>query len=183
MVVTVDDISRQIAKARLDSALLANLEEVYREIDQQINALNLNCEQCGKCCHFARFDHNLMTTTAEAAYFMLYLMPQTEQIPLPPTKKTNDTLPVCPFLKDRTCTARQGRMLGCRIFFCQAQGQKKRQMEDLYEIYHQRIKELHAEHHIRYDYLPWGKALQAIRRLVCEPKEKRTDPAQNPYNG
>ena len=115
------------------------LEAVYADLERELAALRPRCELSGRCCRFKAFDHQLWTTDLELDYLLAHA-------------ERPSTLPdgVCPWLKDGLCSARDHRMLGCRIFFCDP-GYKDA-MGPLYERYHRRLKEIHARHGLPYAY-------------------------------
>ncbi len=65
------------------------------------------CEACGRCCRLASFGHELWLTEVELSYL---LETRGAEAPREPG--------VCPYMENGACTAREGRALGCRIFFC-----------------------------------------------------------------
>ena len=64
---------------------------------------------------------------------------------------------VCPYLEDGLCGAREGRALGCRIFFCE--GDRAIQ-EQLYEKYLGKIQELFS---MPGNELYYGELLQTLK--------------------
>ncbi|MBN1435851.1 MAG: YkgJ family cysteine cluster protein [Sedimentisphaerales bacterium] len=98
------------------------MTEVYRMIDQQIQAVNPNCENCGKCCNFRQYDHRLYVTTLEMLYFVHGLnSPQNNgSIPAPDSDQFINACDneICPYQNRQGCIARDYRPVGCRIFYC-----------------------------------------------------------------
>lgn len=128
----------------------AELEKIYADLDRELSELRPLCRQSGRCCRFKEFGHQLWTTGLELDYLV-------EREGPPPAAAPADG--VCPYLKDGLCSVRDHRMLGCRIYFCDA-GYKDA-MGPLYEKYHARIKELHRRHGLEYEY---AELLGALRR-------------------
>jgi Fe-S-cluster containining protein len=81
---------------------------IYAEVDAEIAAASPRCDRSGACCRFGSYGHRLYATRAEAIVFALRQAPPSGAI-------TDD---VCPYQVDGLCTAREGRPLGCRVFFC-----------------------------------------------------------------
>lgn len=116
------------------------LEAAYAELERELAALRPRCDLSSRCCRFTEFGHQLWTSTLE----LDYLRSRSGEPP------AGAAAGVCPYLKDGRCGAREGRMLGCRIFFCDP-GYKEA-MGPLYEAYHRRVKEIHVRHGIPYRY-------------------------------
>ncbi len=158
----VDDIK----KAASDPELCAAVGKVYREVDEQVGQLEVVCRRCGKCCRFEEFGEDLLASTAEMGYFWAWLRRQPSKLRGLLGGKSELGCKVGPFLEDGSCAAREGRVLGCRAFFCGAKGVKKEQMGNMYEAYHERIGELHRQRGVRYQYLGWGEAILAMGELA-----------------
>ena len=116
------------------------LEALYADLERELSALAPRCELSARCCRFKDFGHQLWTSDLELAYLR-------SRHGAPPAGGPEG---VCPFLQAGRCGAREGRMLGCRIFFCDPA--YKDAMGPLYERYHRRVKELHVRHGIPYRY-------------------------------
>jgi Fe-S-cluster containining protein len=129
--------------------LWRELEEIYADLDRELALLRPLCQTSGRCCKFKAFGHQLWTTRLELDYLI-------EQEGLPAAGPGEEG--VCPYLKNGLCSVRDHRMLGCRIYFCDA-GYKDA-MNPLYEKYHARIKDLHRRHGEEYRY---GELLASIR--------------------
>jgi Fe-S-cluster containining protein len=129
--------------------LWKELEGIYADLDRELAVLRPLCQRSGRCCRFKEFGHQLWTTAVELDYLI-----EREGLPAP-----NAATEVCPYLKDGLCGVRDHRMLGCRIYFCDA-GYKDA-MGPLYEKYHARIKELQRRHGLPYEY---GEFLAAVAR-------------------
>ena len=129
--------------------LSRELEEIYADLDRELAVLRPLCQSSGRCCRFKAFGHQLWTTGVELDYLI-------EHQGLPTGAPTEEG--TCPYLKNGLCSVRDHRMLGCRIYFCDA-GYKDA-MGPLYEKYHARIKELHRRHGATYRY---GELLASLR--------------------
>lgn len=131
--------------------LLSELGALYGELDAAIASANPLCRTSGDCCRFAQYGHRLYATRVEAQYFAL-------RHGEPPRDFPQDA---CPYQKDRLCTAREGRPLGCRVFFCDPAW--KGRGEELTERYLRRIGALSESLGIERDYRPFLEHLRAFR--------------------
>jgi hypothetical protein len=125
------------------------LEAVYADLERELAERRPRCELSSRCCRFREYGHQLWTSVLELDYLRARSGP-------PPEGASAEG--VCPYLKEGRCGAREGRMLGCRIFFCDP-GYKEA-MGPLYEAYHRRVKEIHVRHGIPYRY---GEFLSEMR--------------------
>ncbi|HXG62682.1 MAG TPA: hypothetical protein VNO22_15035 [Planctomycetota bacterium] len=130
------------------AAAFRELEEIYRDLDRELAALRPRCELSGRCCRFREFGHELWTTPIEFEYLLRHA-------PRPSPRPEG----VCPFLQGGLCGVRPYRMLGCRIFFCDAGYAPA--MGPLYERYHARIRDLHRRHGVPYRYFEFLSAARA----------------------
>ena len=93
-------------------------------------------------------------TTLEAEYFFRHS----------PETRVNQNPRHCPaWGPDRLCKARVGRMLGCRTYHCGPYPGTR--PEDLHERYDRRIKALHDQHAIPYQYrdiLDWSRERRPV---------------------
>ena len=121
---------------------------IYAELHREIERTGLDCEVCGKCCHFDTIGHTLFASTPEIAYLLVHA-----EAPPGPTEN------VCPFLCDGKCAVREHRLLGCRVFFCSAAGSDS--LQDLYNRYHRRLAALSDELGLEWRYLPFLQHLRA----------------------
>ncbi|MEI8198293.1 MAG: hypothetical protein WCI73_20560, partial [Phycisphaerae bacterium] len=69
--------------------------------------------------------------------------------------------PGCPYQVDNLCTVRAARPMGCRIYFCDPNAQAWQNR--VYETYHARLRGLHEEFGVPYEYLEWRAALGRLR--------------------
>jgi hypothetical protein len=134
----------------LDAALEA-LGTLYRQVELRIAEQNPRCSMDGACCRFTTSGLNLFVTPLEVAY----LIHKSGPPPRPPMEG------ICPYQEDARCGAREGRPLGCRIYFCDP-GMKE-VMPGIYEPCHQEIMALHNRHGLRYSYLELVQALVFTR--------------------
>ena len=119
----------------------ADLEALYAELEAELPRYKFVCQASGDCCDFEAFGHRLYVTTLEAEYYFRNS----------PAQRMNANASLCPsWGSDRMCKARQGRMLGCRTFFCGTY--KNGDPSEVYEKYYARVKQLHALHGIPFRY-------------------------------
>lgn len=162
----MDTLLEDISKAASDRELCAEVAKLYREVEEQLGQLEVICQQCGKCCRFEEFSQELLASTAELGYLWAWLKKHPLKLIRLMGRTAESNHKVCPFLEEHSCTAREARALGCRVFFCQAKGLDKERMENIYEAYHKRIVELHKQRDVSYHYLAWDKAMSAARSFV-----------------
>ncbi|MBI2921202.1 MAG: hypothetical protein HYY18_08980 [Planctomycetes bacterium] len=141
--------------------LRAELGALYRDVDAEIAASNPACKLSGECCHFERYGHRLYASRAEAVYFALHHAP-------PAPGFAHDR---CPYLSGNRCTAREGRPLGCRVFFCDPAWKGKG--EALTERALRRIAEMTDRLGIPWDYRPFLTHLDDMGEDVAPAGEKQ----------
>jgi hypothetical protein len=80
----------------------------YAAADAAVAAAAPRCDASGRCCRFTEYGHTLFLSHFEAELLL-------ESAPRYDKPVTRDG---CPFQVGGLCTARAGRPLGCRIYFC-----------------------------------------------------------------
>jgi Fe-S-cluster containining protein len=103
-----------VAKCKANTQLLNTVAEIYDWLDLQIRQSAHppdQCDACGKCCDFARFDHRLFVTPPELMYLTAKL--GSDNLRPMPTGR-------CPYNTDGKCTIYEHRFAGCRIFSCKS---------------------------------------------------------------
>jgi Fe-S-cluster containining protein len=136
---------------RLDVNLYSELERIYQLLEKELTQLNPGCNQCGTCCDFSTFDHVLYASSIEINYI-------TQNVEVPDFNIADN---VCPFLKDNQCSIRDFRTLGCRVFYCNPH--YKQVLNDVYEKYYQKIKDLREKYAIQWRYLPFLNQLDEFK--------------------
>ncbi len=111
----------------------AALAELYVELDSELEQLSPRCELSGLCCRFDEAGHDLYATGLEADY-AVYCQPVAPE-PEAPGR--------CAYHVQGRCTARAGRALGCRSYYCDAD--KTEALLDLHERYLRRVRDIEAE--------------------------------------
>ena len=132
--------------------LLNALRDLYTRLDADLARLPVTCNVCGRCCHFADFDHVLYLSNAETMYLCHDGVPQA------------GGANACPFLDGPRCAAHERRALGCRTFSCDRRHRDA--LQSLYEIYHREIKRLADGAGTPWNYAPLAVQIEAARADV-----------------
>ncbi len=128
------------------------LAALYQALDDELAALGTSCRGCGECCRFDRVDQILYASDLERQYLIsLYPPPAAAAFPPGDADLVRQGLH-CPYQADGACLAREGRVLGCRLHFCEGLGEADAQ--EMGEGWHDRVKLLHAELGIPWNYRP-----------------------------
>jgi len=115
---------------------------MYEEVDREVAAAGPVCIASGRCCRFKEYGHVLYLSSMEADV-LLANAPAYEQ-PV--------STEFCPFQKDKLCTARDPRPLGCRVYYCDPAYQET--CNQITEKYLQRLKQLSLELNVEWQYAP-----------------------------
>src|SRR5262252_5746429 len=126
----------------MSESLRRQVLELYEEVDREVRAAGPVCVASGRCCRFKEYGHVLFLSNLEADVLLAHAPPY--QQPVSPD--------FCPFQKDKLCTAREPRPLGCRIYFCDPTYQET--MHALTEKYLRRMKDLAGAHRVDWRYAP-----------------------------
>ena len=129
--------------------LFNDLTALYIELEAELSGFGLTCRACGECCHFDHAEHVLYVSRLEVQW----LRRSAGVRPLPEPGR-------CPYQEGQTCTARDGRMLGCRLHFCAATGAVNERLEELSCTFHSRLKRIHDRYGIEWLYQPLHQALR-----------------------
>jgi hypothetical protein len=129
------------------------VRELYREVDQAVQAAGPVCVASGRCCRFKEYGHTLFLSNLEAAVLLAEA---------PPFERPVST-DFCPFQKENLCTAREPRPLGCRIYFCDPNYQDTGKR--ISEEYLHRLKKLADNLEIEWRYAPLHTFLNADTAL------------------
>ncbi|NNM87098.1 MAG: hypothetical protein HKL95_01105 [Phycisphaerae bacterium] len=167
-------------KPAFQEEFLLAMASLYRRVDVDIAGRQGVCIASGRCCRFEEYGHRLYVTQAELIYFYAVslrpeldpaknnseahtaVLPRTAGFPLPLYNGDGEFAPGCPWQVQGMCSARSGRPLGCRIYFCDS-GSRGWQ-GPVYEYWHQQITDMHVEFDIGYSYLEWRNGLALLRR-------------------
>ena len=132
---------------------LARLDALYADLDAELAALAPRCELSGRCCDFPKSGLTLFSTALEM-----------ERLRRSGAPHENGDPALCPHWSAGVCVAREGRPLGCRLYFCDAS--KAAPLEELSIRYHERLRRIHDETGVAYRYAPF---LAQARSPVPEP--------------
>jgi hypothetical protein len=123
----------------------------YRAVDEDMDRLtrlgDVLCEQCGNCCHFDEAGHVLYASELEKRYLL-----HVDGLPECPDggRERVDSGDRCPYQGGDACHARSGRVLGCRLHFCQWPDVAA--AEAAAEQWHARLKRLHDDLGVEWRY-------------------------------
>lgn len=109
--------------AAMQAEAFARLEAIYVKLGELLDAVRPVCIARGVCCRFEEADHILYATGLEADY-------AAHKLPDAPEPEAEGR---CPYHVKGRCTAREGRPLGCRTYYCDPQ------MSDALEATHERL--------------------------------------------
>ncbi len=125
-------ITVQPSKEARESAFAA-LEELYEEVDAFVVKSASVCIARGVCCRFEDAGHDLYATTLETDY-------AAHRHPTAPEPEAPGR---CAYHVEGKCTAREGRPLGCRTYFCDTRTTSV--MEEAHEHFLKRIRAIGEE--------------------------------------
>ena len=135
------------------------ITSIHDRLAQEVRRRKPLCLASGACCHFDQFDHRLYATGLEAAMCVLVCEEEGRGINLADLAAAR-TAGGCPWQEDRLCTARAGRPVGCRVFYCDPRASEW--VPELAEWAHSAIKTLHEQHSIAYAYGEWRDMLESV---------------------
>lgn len=121
-------------------AAVDELSALYRRVDEQLAARRPRCELSGRCCDFPTSGTQLWASTLEVAHALAAA--QGEVPAAPPA--------LCPWWQGGLCHLREGRPLGCRLYFCDPDWADE--MAPTYERFHDELRRLHERHGVAYVY-------------------------------
>ena len=133
------------------------VEQVYRDLQQEIDTRKPVCKTSGRCCRFEEFGHRLYVTTMELVAFR-------DSLGRSGSGAWEGS--GCPFQVQGLCSVHPIRPFGCRIFFCDATATEWQNQQ--YERFHARLKRLHEELAVPYFYVEWRLALRSLGLAGCE---------------
>ena len=155
---------------------------ILAELDADVAGRRPVCRASGRCCKFEAYGHRLYVTGVELAFFAARELgapggdgdclnePIAEHAQGPfPEHGTRVSLPQffssekfegCPYQVEGLCTAREGRPLGCRIYFCDENAQEWQ--NGVYEKYHAKLRGVHERFGVPYRYVEWRAGLREL---------------------
>jgi Fe-S-cluster containining protein len=149
-----------------EAQIIEAVGEILREVDADVAGRRPVCRASGRCCKFETYGHRLYVTGVELAYFAAKESGGSQR---KGEEKASVSLPQffggekfegCPYQVEGLCTAREGRPLGCRIYFCDehAQGWQN----EVYETYHAKLRAVHERFGVAYRYVEWRAGLREL---------------------
>jgi Fe-S-cluster containining protein len=133
---------------------------VYARAEREIAAAGPVCVASGRCCRFKEYGHTLFVSNLEAAVLL-------EGAPAYELPVTAD---FCPFQKEKLCTAREHRPLGCRVFYCDPTYQETGAR--ITETYLGELKELANELGTEWRYAPLHQFLNQPALAEVQPRRE-----------
>ncbi|MCG3136980.1 MAG: hypothetical protein HJJLKODD_00821 [Phycisphaerae bacterium] len=157
-----------IRQAAENIEVTAAMARFYAELEQRLAVHQPQCHNRGLCCKFGTYGHRLYVTALELAYFIAHH--RTELSQADGSGGTVNLLEMytspesrnCPFQQGGLCTTRAGRSMGCRVFFCSAEGESW--PAEISEWGLQQLRTLHHRFAVPYVYVEWLTALAALRK-------------------
>jgi hypothetical protein len=137
--------------------------ELYREVDQAVAAAGPVCVASGRCCRFKEYGHTLFLSNLEAEVLLAGA----------PAYERPVSGDFCPFQKDKLCTARDARPLGCRIYYCDPSYQETGNR--ISEKYLRELKALSNEQGIAWRYAPLHSFLNHPEEAFGQEAGGRSD--------
>jgi len=162
-----------VSDGRTIAELSPAVAGVLAEADRDIAARGAVCRSSGRCCRFEEWGHRLYVTGVEVVHFgeienrkgkIEKGKDEAGRVVALKQFFTRGNVEGCPYQVEGMCTAREGRPLGCRVYFCDegAQGWQN----EVYEKYHARLKEVHARFGVAYRYVEWREGLRELAALT-----------------
>jgi len=149
----MSDLKQWVIEASARPEVREAVGQVYADLQKRIDARRPLCVMSGRCCRFDEFGHRLYVTTAELAAFVAEL---TEFKGVVAERQPG----ACAFQNARICRVHTIRPMGCRVFFCDSTATEWQR--EVYEHFHDRLKELHGELSIPYAYVEWREACREL---------------------
>jgi hypothetical protein len=139
----------------MSAELRRQVLELYHDVDREVAAAGPVCVASGRCCRFKEYGHVLFISNLEADVLLAAAPPYEQPV----------SADFCPFQKDKLCTAREPRPLGCRVYNCDPAYQETG--NQITEKYLRRLKELAEQHGVEWRYA-------SLHQFLNMPSEPRT---------
>lgn len=130
---------------------LEAMTQLYSDLAAETAALDVTCDGCGRCCRFDEAGHIVYASGLERRYLAEKALPPPDS----PAGAPADLLAKglrCPYQVAEICLARDGRALGCRLYFCRWPDPEAEEV--FYRKWHDRLKRLHYKLDEPWDYRP-----------------------------
>ncbi len=132
---------------------------IHETIAAAVRDARPHCLASGQCCRFEAFGHRLYATGLEAARCVQLCAAEGRPIGLAEIEAAvaggN-----CPWQEGRLCLARDGRPVGCRVYFCDPRAAEM--VPVLAERAHAEIKAVHDRFGLPYAYGEWRAMLGMV---------------------
>lgn len=129
------------------------LKSLYEQVESEIAKHGPVCVLSGRCCRFQEYGHDLFVSRLEAIYWFGTGEPAVSAESWIPGQN-------CPWQSPSgMCTARQGRPLGCRVYFCDPHFSEV--MPDIAEHAISELKRITSKAGMPWDYRPAHHHLRA----------------------
>ncbi len=115
---------------------------IYAEAERDIAAAGPMCLVSGRCCRFQEWGQTLFLSNLEAEVLLSGAPPYEAPV----------STEFCPFQKDKLCTVRDHRPLGCRVYFCDPNYQETGNR--ITENYLRKLKDLAEARDLPWEYAP-----------------------------
>ena len=155
----VDGDSQLWFEAARNPLVESALSSIHERISEEVARQRPLCLASGSCCRFDAFDHRLYATGLEAARCLMICSEEGRGIALDDVHRARED-GCCPWQNGRLCVARNGRPVGCRVFYCDPRA--KDWVPELAEWSHAAIRTLHDEYDIPYAYGEWRAMLERV---------------------
>jgi hypothetical protein len=141
--------SNDVTMPLLSAEVKGELRTLYDKLDAEVAQLGPICQLSGRCCRFEEYGHTLFVSNSEVRFLL-------EVAPAP--LRALDQGKTCPWQNTSGhCTARDGRPIGCRVYYCDPTFE--RSAHDLSERYIAQLKELTNRHGLAWNYAPLHRHL------------------------
>jgi hypothetical protein len=137
--------------------------DLYTEVAQAVASAGPVCVASGRCCRFKEYGHTLFLSNLEAEVLLAGA----------PAYQRPVSADFCPFQRDKLCTAREVRPLGCRIYYCDPSYQETGNR--ISEKYLQQLKALAEEKGIAWRYAPLHHFLNHPAEAFGQDSDQRSD--------
>ncbi len=145
--------AENVGPGSIAAAAFAELRAIYEALDAEVARRAPVCLLSGRCCRFEEYGHTLFVSRLEAELLV-------DQAPAP--SRPLDDGRTCPWQDAHgRCTARAGRPLGCRAYFCDPAYEPI--AYEVSEPFIGRLKELGRNLGIPWDYRPLHQHLGRLR--------------------
>ena len=145
--------ARSWVEAARQTSVSAEIETVYADVAEQIEARGPACWASGRCCNFEKAGHLLFVTGLEAAWTVLRS----------PRGRVGDA-GGCRFQEGNLCGVHGARPLGCRVYFCDRSAQEWQHR--LSEHGQAQVRAIHDRHGLTYRYAEWRWLLLVLDRVL-----------------